>query len=139
VRSHFCPAFALCADVRKDGTDWDQFRRLVLDWKAISDDFLGDYYPLTPYSLDAGAWIAWQFHRPETGTGFVQVFRRTESVFEAARFRLRGLDPKLRYRVVERDVPGAVERSGRELAENGLPVAIVQQPGAVIFTYSVVK
>ena len=37
---------------------------------------LGDYYPLTSYSLQPDHWIAWQFNRPETGDGVVQAFRR---------------------------------------------------------------
>ena len=35
----------------------------------------------------------WQFDVPEKGEGVVQAFRRAESVYEAARFKLRGLDP----------------------------------------------
>jgi len=30
--------------------------------------FLGDYYPLTPYSLSEHDWIAWQFDRPSPGS-----------------------------------------------------------------------
>ena len=26
---------------------------------------LGDYYPLTPYSIQPADWIAWQFDRPD--------------------------------------------------------------------------
>ena len=41
----------------------------------------GDYYPLTPYSLDNTAWIAWQFDCPEKGEGLVQAFRRGARAF----------------------------------------------------------
>ena len=146
VRSHLCPAFGFCWDVRKPGVDWDKFRRLCDDWKAIADDFLGDYYPLVPYSLEDTVWIAWQFHRPEGSTGFVQAFRRDRSSYEAARFRLRGLDPAARYRVAHRDgwlgqsaaSPTDVEMSG-ELMDQGLLLTIKEQPGAAILAYRQVK
>ena len=69
VRSHFCPAFGFCTDVRQDKTDWDSFRRLVDDWRKLAPCYLGDYYPLTSYSLADDTWIAWQFDRPEEGQG----------------------------------------------------------------------
>ncbi len=135
TRSYMCPAFGFCWDVRKPGVDWDQFRRLTEDWKTISDDMLGDYYPLVPYSLEDGVWMAWQFNRPEAGSGFIQAFRRGGSVYESARLKLHGLDPAARYRVADRDAPGSVEMTGRELGDPGLLVTIRDRPGAVILTY----
>jgi len=37
------------------------------------------------------------------------------------------------------DAPGEAKFSGRELAEDGLPVVIKDQPGAVIIFYKQVK
>ena len=76
VRSHMCPSFCMCVDVRKGGIDWNLYRRLVGQWRQVADCFLGDYYPLTPYSLGEDCWIAWQFDRPEQGEGMIQAFRR---------------------------------------------------------------
>lgn len=135
VRSHFCPAFGLCCDVRKATADWTKFRRLTEDWRAVADDLLGDYYPLLPYSLDNAAWMAWQFNRPEQGRGAVQVFRRAESPFEAARFKLRGLDPAARYVLANRDEASTTEATGRELMEGGLPVSMKDRPSAAVITY----
>ena len=135
VRSHFCPAFGFCCDVRKPGVDWAQFRRLTEDWKRIAPYFLGDYYPLTSYSQADDVWMAWQFHRPDLGEGMVQVFRRADSLCEAARLRLQGLDPARRYTVTDLDHPGASERTGRELLEQGLPVVMEERPQAAIFIY----
>ena len=55
-------------------------------------NFYGDFWPLTPYSLENNVWMAWQFDRPEAGEGVVQAFRRAENGDESATFRLRGLD-----------------------------------------------
>ena len=69
-------------------------RRVLGQWRQYAPYYFGDYYPLTPYSLDPKVWIAWQFDCPEQGEGMVQAFRRAESVYESARFTLRGLDAR---------------------------------------------
>ncbi|MHB8972970.1 MAG: NPCBM/NEW2 domain-containing protein [Pirellulaceae bacterium] len=138
VRSHYCPAFGFCVDVRREGTDWAQFGRLVDEWRALAPCLLGDFYPLTPYSLADDAWIAWQFHVAETGAGVVQVFRRPKSFYSAVQFKLRGLDPAASYELTNMDVPGTTVLTGRELAEVGLPVAIDRQPAAVVIKYQAV-
>jgi alpha-galactosidase len=135
VRSHFCPSFGLCSDVRKGDTDWARFRRLADDWRAVAGDLLGDYYPLVPYSLDNAAWMAWQFDRPEEGQGMVQVFRRGDSPYESARFKLRGLDAAVRYVLTNRDEAGSTESTGRALMENGLAVSMKDRPSAAVITY----
>ncbi len=82
------------------------------------------------------SWVAWQFDAPESGLGVVQAFRRPESVYESARFRLRGLDADASYEVKDLDAPEVTRTfGGRELLEKGLPVAISERPGAVLITY----
>jgi len=135
ARSHYCPAFGFCWDVRKPGVDWAKFRRIVDDWRKIAGGFLGDFYPLTPYSLTGDVWMAWQFDRPDAGDGFVQAFRRAESPYEAVRLKLRGLDPDARYTLTNLDVPGSTELSGQELAQKGLSLAIAESPGSAIVVY----
>jgi alpha-galactosidase len=135
VRSHMCPSFCVCVDVRKDGIDWDLYRRLVAQWRQVADCFLGDYYPLTPYTLSEDAWIAWQFDLPDQGKGMVQVFRRGESVYESARLKLQGLEPKTVYTVTNLDEAGATELTGRELSEKGYLVVMKDRPSAAVITY----
>ncbi|MDQ1256782.1 MAG: Alpha-galactosidase, partial [Candidatus Hydrogenedentes bacterium] len=66
----------------------------------------------------------------------VQVFRRQDSVYESARFRLNGLDPEARYRIRNFDESDTKEASGRELIENGLLAAAPVRPSALIFVYT---
>ena len=101
----------------------------------MADCLLGDYYPLTPYSLSEDAWIAWQFDRPEQGDWAVQVFRRAESIYESARLKLHGLDPAARYEVTDLDVGKPRTMMGKELQERGLAVEISQQPGSALIKY----
>ena len=69
----------------------------------------------------------------------VQAFRREKSVYESARFNLKGLEPDAHYTVKNMDVHCSEEITGNELMENGLVVSIPDQPGAVIITYKKVK
>jgi hypothetical protein len=58
----------------------DKCVRLCQQFRQVADCYLGDLYPLTPYSLENTAWMGWQFDRPDLGTGMVQVFRRSEII-----------------------------------------------------------
>ena len=131
VRSYMCPAFAMCVDVRKGQMDWNLYRRLLAQWRQVADCFMGDYYPLTPYSLDEDCWIAWQFDRPEEGEGMVQVFRRGKSGESSRTLRLHGLDPDARYEVTDLDVGKPRTATGKELQDQGLAVKIGEQAQAV--------
>lgn len=100
-RSDMAPMMGLVWDVRRGDLDYALARRLIAEWRMVAPCFLGDRYPLTPYSASEEAWMAWQLDLPESGEGAVQAFRRSASVYESARFPLRGLDPEARYRVIE--------------------------------------
>jgi alpha-galactosidase len=133
--SSACPSLNLLFDVREKGLDYEKIRRLTAQWREIMPAYYGDYYPLTKTSRDPGAWIAWQFDQPEQGAGVVQAFRRSESVYESARLKLRGLDPQARYQFTRLDPPRQFELSGGELLQRGLPVAIEERPGVAVFKY----
>jgi alpha-galactosidase len=134
-RSQMTPAIAIGLEAGRHPNGYERLRHLLAQWRSVADDFYGDYYPLTPYSTESTAWMAWQFNRPETGGGMVQAFRRPDSSYESARFRLRGLDAAAEYAIANLDAPGEITLAGRELMDQGLPVTIHSQPGAVIFTY----
>ena len=105
------------------------------EWKKTVAHFWGDFWPLTPYSLDNKAWIAWQFDEPEKGEGVVQAFRRAECNAETIKLKLRGLDPDAVYLLTNLDIAGVTQTTGRELLESGLPVRIKEKPGAAVITY----
>jgi alpha-galactosidase len=112
-----------------------QFPKRLDEWRKTVANYYGDFWPLTPYSLENKVWIAWQFDRPEVGEGVVQAFRRAECNEESAKFRLRGLDPNAVYVLTNLDVAGSTEMTGRELLDAGLPVVMKEKPGAAIITY----
>ncbi|MFA6472625.1 MAG: alpha-galactosidase [Candidatus Latescibacterota bacterium] len=135
-RSQMTPSsvIGLAPDRYENG--YERLRGLLAARHQAVDYYYGDYYPLTPYSTGSADWMAWQYNRPEKGDGMVQAFRRPESSFTSARYRLRGLEESARYRVVDLDSSGSNVYSGRMLMEQGLPVSIDSRPGAVIITYA---
>lgn len=136
LRSTLITSFTACFDVRRKDLDYDLIRRVLGQWRRYADYYFGDYYPLTPYSLDPSLWMAWQFDAPEKDEGMVQAFRRGESVYEVARFKLRGLDPVARYTFTNLDSGESQTLTGRELLEIGLAVTIADQPGSAVITYA---
>ena len=66
----------------------------------------------------------------------IQAFRRPQSAEEVARYRLRGLDPQARYAVTDLDTGQSQTLAGCDLMDDGLPVVIKAQPGAVVLTYT---
>ena len=135
-RSNMTPFSNLLWDMRDKKQDYDLMRRLTSEFARIAHYWLGDYYPLTAFTTEQDAWMAWQFDVPETGEGMVQVFRRAESPYCGAQFKLHGLDPAARYALTDLDVQDqTTTRTGRELLEQGLSVGITNKPAAVVLTY----
>jgi alpha-galactosidase len=139
MRSCLCPSIVVDIDLRRKDADLTDMRRVLEDeWrKIVSPNYYGDYYPLiaVPVAEAEHVWAAWQFNRPESGQGVVQAFRRAKSVYESARLKLRGLESKATYTVVDIDQGKPQEYSGKELMEKGLSVTIGRQPGAAIIPY----
>jgi alpha-galactosidase len=139
-RANMSPSLTLCYDMRNKDLDYELARRLFTQLKQIGPNYLGDFYPLTPYSLSNNVWLAWQYDRPESGQGVVQGFRRPDCNFESARFKLNGLDASARYQVADLDHLNKVQTfTGEELAKRGLLMTIPDQPGAVVITYKRIK
>jgi len=108
--------------------------------REIAPAFLfGDYYPLTPYSLQHGQWIAWQFNDPDQGNGFVQAFRRDSCNEAETVFLLNGLEEDANYKIKNFDLKGTTVVSGTELMQKGLKIEIVEKPGAAIVSYKKIE
>jgi alpha-galactosidase len=134
-RSCIFPASRVGWDTRKTDLDYGLLKRMVAEFERVEPYLLGDFYPLTPYSLDEKNWMAWQFDAPEKGEGAVQAFRREKCDADSVRLKLGGLEPDAVYVLTNFDSPEAIEMTGKALADEGLPVVIKEKPGAAIFTY----
>lgn len=99
--------------------------------------YTGDFYPLTPHSLEKADWIAWQFHRPDLGKSVVQAFRRPEAATDTLTVKLRGLNPQQRYEIENLD-GGKVVRTGEELMR-GHSITLPEKPAAVVLVLKAAK
>ena len=137
ARSFYLPSFGVSGKLwKKKPENIEAMRRVYTECRRIAPMMLeGDYYPLTPYSLALDQWIAWQFNRPESGDGVVQAFRRAGCAEAVQTFRLCGLDQAATYTLVNLDVEGMIEITGRELAEVGVRVEAGGKPGAAVILY----
>jgi alpha-galactosidase len=128
--------FTPCWDQRVPDLDYAQFRKLVADWRAIAPlYYLADFYPLTPYNLDADKWIAWQWNSPERDEGAVQAYRRDKSPDPSMVFKLKALNPSATYVVKDLNTGQTATHTGHELMQTGIAAEIPNQPGAVWLTY----
>ena len=133
-RANMSPSLTLCYDMRRTDLDYRLAERLFAQLRQVGPNYLGEFYPLTPYNLANDVWLAWQYDRPEAGSGVVQAFRRPENGEVTKTFKLRGLDPEAKYEVENFD--GAKEtRTGRELLQDGLSVTLGEQPSAAVIAY----
>jgi len=135
-RSTMCPGMILCYDVREDNpAGFGRVANFVRQWRNVAPSMLGDYFPLTPYSLATTSWIAWQFDRPEAGQGLIQAFRRQGNAEPNRRLILHGLEPDAQYEVTDLDQGQGRRLTGRELTTRGLEVMIPSRPGAAVIAY----
>jgi alpha-galactosidase len=134
-RSQMTPGLITTWDLRRKDSDTDAMRTMIRQWRTISPNYYGDFYPLTPYSLSNDVWGAMQFDRPEAGEGFVEAFRRSHSSYETARFKLQGLDGSAGYTVTNLDASGSHEFSGQELMDQGLEIQLPRAPDSALLLY----
>lgn len=134
-RSTICPFINSCFEMRPKEADYTAKRAILKDWTTMKPFYLGDYYPLTPYSLDETQWVAWQFDRPDMKAGAVQAFRHSQSVYESVRLKLHGLEPEAEYLIQSVDDSSKSVATGSELMDKGLRVQSQHAPEALIITY----
>ncbi len=137
--SQMTPAAGIGLDVARLEAEPAQAQRLVNEWRSIASLYYGDFWPLTPYSTEPTTWMAWQFDNSAEGKGMIQAFRRPESPFEAARFRLRGLSANASYMIKDLDSGKESRYAAKDLMEPGLELKITNHPGVAILAYRQVE
>jgi alpha-galactosidase len=133
-RSSIFPASRVGWDTRNKDLDYAFLKKMIAEFHKVEPYLLSDYYPLTPYSVEPTAWMAWQFDEPGQG-GAVQAFRRAGCAEDSLTLKLQGLDPQAQYEVENLDDGKILKISGKELLETGLPVLLKEKPSAALFIY----
>ncbi|MHB1460779.1 MAG: alpha-galactosidase [Armatimonadota bacterium] len=140
LRSQFSGALCLGWDARqpqqgpypKSGFRADWAKRTMAECAQLSEYAKADFYPLTTYHTEEDQWVAWQFHRPETGDGIVICLRRPESQIVSLELSLHQMKPKQRY---ELKVEG--QRTSTVTGEQmeALRLSIETRPGSLLCRY----
>ncbi len=110
-------------------------RKYGEEYLLVRPYFMEDFYPLTKVSDQLDVWCAAQFNRPEEGDGIIQLFRRDESAYETACFKLRGLDPEADYSIMDLDGDFTITLDGETLMEEGFRVTLMEPRTAKILLY----
>ena len=138
VRSYFLSGFGMIIPGwTKTPESIAAVQKGYAECRRIAPLMLGDYYPLTPYSLDTTSWIAWQFHRTDLNEGVVQAFRRPEAATETLTVKLYGLDPQQRYEIENLD-GGKEVRTGAELMR-GHAITFREKPAAAVLVLKAIQ
>ena len=139
VRSYYLPGFTMVLNDSwsKSESSRAAVKRAYDECRRVAPLMLGDYYPLTPYSLETDRWIAWQFHRSDLAESIVQAFRRPDAANDTLTIELRGLDSEQRYEIENLDGGKAVH-TGSELM-NGYVITLRQKPAAALLRLKAIK
>ena len=138
-RSNGVAEFGMHDDMRVAGADFSAHRRVLGQWRQYSKYFLGDYYPLTPYSSSTNSWLAWQFDRPEIGEGAIQAFRRPTCTESTITLKLHGLVADAQYTVTDIDTGIPQILTGSQLMDSGLQITATSKPQAFVIMYKKVQ
>jgi len=109
---------------------FDDVKSLWNDIKSYHYLMLGDFYPLTEFSLSDQVWMVLQFDSPERGEGCVLCFRRPNAPFTEAELSLKAIDPQATYKVVYLDSGKETITKGEQL--HSLAVRLNRGESAVI-------
>lgn len=136
-RSFYLPCFGMG---KLKETNISAYKQAYNECKAIQPMMLyGDYWPLTPYSIDKDKWIGWQFNREGEGDGCIQVFRREHCEDKLLTIKLKGLKKDAYYIITDNDKPEKKIIQGSLLMNTGFVVEILQNPGSALLTYKIIN
>jgi alpha-galactosidase len=114
---------------------WDWHKKVTSEHRRARPYYYGDYYPLTRCSTCHDDWLAYQLYRPDLAEGVIVAFRREESAFTHATFRLKGLDPDAIYVIDDADSKQTWQATGKSLAGEGVPIAMDEPRSSRLIFY----
>ncbi len=132
-----CASFAINY---RDPQAVNSLRQHLAQYLPIRHLFTKDFYPLTPWTTDPEAWLAFQFHDPIQQTGFIQAFRSSATDGDSLQLKLQGLNPGELYLVRDWNNPQhPQEMRGEDMMQTGLELNNPGHHGTVVLQYAVNK
>ena len=114
--------------------EFEKVRKYITEWETVNKYFYADYYMLSPWSVDAGKWIACMFLDGCEGKGFIMAYRRAQNDDESYTFALKGLERDAKYRICNLASGEVTESDGESLMSEGLTVTLKEVPAAATLT-----
>lgn len=126
---------SMCLGWIADADDFDlaRARTLVERYRDLRPLLTRAWYPLTPCSREADAWLASQYHDPDTGEGLVLAFRREACALESLDVKLRGIDEARSYLLTDICGGSSSETAGVDLTR--LTLTVSGKPGVIALRY----
>ncbi len=132
-----CASFAINY---RDPQAVSSLRRHLDQYLPVRHLFTQDFYPLTAWTDDPNAWLAFQFHDPSDQTGIVQAFRSPAAAPEPLLLKLQGLDLREAYLVRDWSNPEhPTEMLGEDIAKVGVELKNSGDHGTVVLQYAPVQ
>ncbi len=119
----------------EDPLEMGELKRYCEEYLRARSFFSEDMYMLTAPSDSEDVWSAVQFHRPETGEGILQIFRRENAPYEKASYPLGGLEADRRYAFEDADAGETVFFDGKLLTKTGFPAELLEKRTAKLWFY----
>ena len=134
IRSIYGSSLCVGWDPRVAGFNTNLAIARIAEFKSLRHLFVGDYYPLLPWSTAETVWTGFQFHREDLEEGMAVLFRRSQSAQAQATVTLQGLTPGLTYALTFKDTGAVVTNTGAQLM-HPLSLSINSAPGSALLTY----
>ncbi len=135
IRSAMTAGLNVKLPPQDDETSAGRAKAMIEQYLSIQKYFYGDFYPLTPYSQAADAWLAYQLHLPDADEGIVVALRRPASIYTSARLHLRGLSRDASYEVTDLDTGHSGKFAAGRLTDAGMEIKLPRQPDSAIVRY----
>jgi alpha-galactosidase len=136
-RSGFNGGISFCEDVRPADYPRELLKKAIIEGKRIRKYYFGEFYPLTPVTLDTSEWCVLQYHLKNEHEGMIMAFRRPDS--KEAEFNLsclREIVPDSHYRIII--YPGYEPLPAKTMTGEQLLLSraeISELPGSVLIEY----
>lgn len=124
ARSCYAGMLALDVNIMSKKTDWNLIKKLVDEWRFISQYCYADYYPLTEWSNATDVWRGWEYFDSTKNSGYAQLFRAADSPVSEQLIKVYGLQADCQYRIYDTDGTFDTVVSGKVLMEEGLNIQL---------------
>ena len=146
LRSAYSPGVTLCTRVNPSNDpegfltpaetyDPQWLEAYLHEFGLVAPLSLGDFYPLTGYSLADDVWMGWQWHRPDKDAGAVLLFRRQRCPYPTMELHLHGLSADALYRFENMDSHAVTRLTGAAARDGQLTVTLPDPPQSALLLY----